>query len=98
MKINEKEGAVTVTRTQFGETTEKREKIKIRPFVTDTATVSVKYGATISMGNYQSARIDIMLSVPCYTEEIREVYYQTRDQVYNLVDQEIKKIKEEANG
>lgn len=88
-KVTEKEGRISVTRTYLDQTIEKKERIKIRPFVTDTATVSVKYGATLSMGDYQSARIDVMVSVPAYVEEIMEVYPQVKSLVDALVEQEV---------
>lgn len=88
-KVAEKEGRISVTRTYLDQTIEKKKRIKVRPFVTDTATVSVKYGATLAMGDYQSARIDVMVSVPCYLEEIMDVYPQVKTLVDALVEKEV---------
>jgi len=74
-EVNREEGLISVTRTLPGsKETSSEERIKIRPFVTDTARVTVKGGATVNMGNYESARVDISLSLPCYVEEVEEVY------------------------
>lgn len=71
-------------------------RIRIRPFVTNTANVSVKAGATVNLGNYESARVDVMLSVPCYVEEIDEVYEQTKDWVDRMVKKEYDELSRSA--
>ena len=73
-------------------------RIRIRPFVTNTANVSVKGGATVNLGNYESARVDVMLSVPCYIEEIDEVYEQTKDWVDRMVKKEYDELSRSAKG
>ena len=45
------------------------ETIQIRPFATDPAKVRVGRGVTINMGNFESARIDISIEMPCYVED-----------------------------
>ena len=95
-KTEEKQGTLTVTKTILGQSKEKVEKLEVNPFVTDTATVSVKMGATISMGNYSSARIDVMIAVPCYCEEIPEMYKKVRNSVEKLIEREVKKIEQDS--
>ena len=68
------EGVITVSRTMFNQIDEEKEFIKIRPFATTTAKVGVKLGRTINLGNYESARIDVMIEMPCYVEEAPKVY------------------------
>lgn len=87
--IVEREAMVTVTKTVLDQTSEKSEKIKIRPFVTAPATVSVKYGMTQGMPNYSSIRADIMITCPCYEEEILDVYQQVRAKVDELMEKEM---------
>ena len=60
--VESKEATVVVSRTYLGQTKTKEKKIRIRPFVTDTANVSVKFGTTIPLGDFQSARVDVMIS------------------------------------
>jgi hypothetical protein len=64
--------------------------------VTDTATVSVKFGATIPTVEYGSARVDVMIAVPCYVEEIAPVYKQTRELADRLVDKEVARFQGEG--
>ena len=48
--------------------------IAVHKFETEPATVSVDYSLTMNLGNYESARISVSVSVPCYKEEIDEAY------------------------
>lgn len=73
-------------------------RIRIRPFTTTPANVSVKAGATVNLGNYESARVDVMLSVPCYIEEIDDVYEQTKDWVDRMVKKEYDELSRSAKG
>lgn len=69
---------VTVTK-QFGKDASKQEvteeTIAVHTFVTQPAIVGVECGLTMNLGNYESARISVSISVPCYAEE--------RDAAYN---------------
>jgi len=89
------EATIVVSRTVLKQTTSEAKKIKIRPFVTSTATVSVKFGVTIPLAGYASARADVMIACPCYVEEIAPTYKMVRDLVEALVDKESKKIEKE---
>jgi hypothetical protein len=91
-KLIEKEGLIEVSSTVVGSPKTRAKKIKIRPFVTDTANVSVKYGLTIPTVEYGSARVDVFLSVPCYIEEIGAVYKQVQNIVEKLIEKEADKI------
>jgi hypothetical protein len=87
--IEEREAFVEVSRTVLGKTKSQSKRIKIRPFVTSPATVSVKFGATIPTGDYASARVDVMISAPCYVEEVPDMYETVRDLCDRLVDREV---------
>jgi hypothetical protein len=91
-KIIEKEGFVEVSSTVIGSPKRRNKKIKIRPFITETAHVSVKYGLTIPTQEYGSARVDVFLSCPCYKEEMLEVYENVRQVVDKLIDREADRI------
>jgi hypothetical protein len=45
-------------------------KIPIRPFIGSPAYVKYQYGVTINMGDYNSARVEVSLSMPCYVAEV----------------------------
>jgi hypothetical protein len=74
---------------------QKVKKIKIRPFVTDTAHVSIKYGLTIPTVEYGGARVDVMISCPCYKEEIVDVFNMVQGLADRLIDIEADKIEPE---
>jgi hypothetical protein len=70
---------VFVTRTvgsKGGPTTssESEDIIAVHKFVTDPAKVAVDYALTINLGNFESAKIGVSVTVPCYLEEMNEAY------------------------
>jgi len=93
--LAEREGSITVTTTVLNETKEKRKKIQIRPFVTNPASVSVKLGSTIPTGDYSSVRIDVMITAPCYIEEVPEMYKKVKKMVHALLNKEVDRLTEE---
>jgi hypothetical protein len=68
----------TVTK-QFGKDSSKQEvteeTLAVHTFITQPAVIGVEAGLTMNLGNYESARISVSISVPCYAEE--------RDAAYN---------------
>jgi hypothetical protein len=100
-RISSDEASLSVSRTVLGDTNlkskRKNERIKVRPFVTNPAHVSVKMGATIPTADYAGVRLDIMLTVPCYVEEIVSVYKQTRKMVEDLIETEIDEIQSDID-
>lgn len=91
-KIVQKEAFVEVTQTVLGTQKTETKKIKIRPFATDTANVGIKYGVTIPTGDYASLRVDVMISAPCYKEEMIEVYAQCEKLAERLMDKTTEKL------
>jgi len=59
-----------------GETAEATEDefLDVRRFETAPAEVGFSAGLTLNLGNYESARIDVSVKVPCYREELDEAY------------------------
>jgi hypothetical protein len=88
LKIEVREAIAEVRKTVFGQEEVSPERIRIRPFVTSPATISVKAGFTKNLGSYESARVDVFLSMPCYSEEIDDVY----EQVKGWVDARVEKL------
>uniref|UniRef100_A0A6M3M145 Uncharacterized protein n=1 Tax=viral metagenome TaxID=1070528 RepID=A0A6M3M145_9ZZZZ len=96
-RVFEKEAELTVSRTVLKQTQPlKTKRMKIRPFVTQPAMVTVKYGVTVGLPNFGSARADIQLTVPCYKEEMLEVYKETREIVDKLIEKEAVRFGEKA--
>ena len=52
----------------------REEDLGIHVFTTTPAEVGVKMGMTINLGDYNSARISVSLSVPCYREEADDAF------------------------
>jgi hypothetical protein len=50
--------------------TDKSEQLPMQKFETTPAVVRRSYGMTMNLGNYESARIDVSVDVPCYVEDI----------------------------
>ena len=86
---------MTVSRTVLGKSEQKPSKIRIRPFRTFPASVSVKFGVTIPTVEYGSARCDVMLTMPCYKEEIVDVYHEVRNLCDHLIEKEAARLSGE---
>jgi len=85
------EETVTVLSSAFGVEENKRETRCVHKFLTEPAYIRVNAGTTKNLGNYESLRLDVALTVPCYVEEIPEVFERVADEVANLLDEELKK-------
>lgn len=64
-----------------GESTSKEEEIAVSRFVTEPARVHVEMGMTVNLGNYESCRISVAITVPCYYEEHEAAYEYARSWV-----------------
>lgn len=87
--------SITVMRTQIGtvkEDSEEREQIEVSRFVTDPAYITFACGATKNMGNYESLRIEVRVTLPCYIEEIDEMYLKAKEWVDNRLDKELSEL------
>lgn len=70
-----KSGQVRVTRTfsksgKLLEEGEDEEALTVRQFATQPAQVGILYNSTINLGDYESAKVGVTVTVPCYLEEI----------------------------
>jgi hypothetical protein len=79
-KTKEVPAMLTVKR-QYNKTPEttKDEVIEIHSFVTAPATVGVEMGLTINIGNFESCRVSVSVSAPCYKEEVDAAYEWAKD-------------------
>jgi hypothetical protein len=96
--VKSKEAKVTVSRTILGQQTDADNKISIRPFVTETANVEARYGRTINVGNFESVRVDVFISCPCYAEEIVDAFRQASTLAKELLGKEVEKIIGDLGG
>lgn len=67
----------------------KEEKLAVHRFVTAPATVGVDLGLTINTGNFESCRVSVSVSVPCYKEEVEAAYDWAKDFVESRVKIEV---------
>lgn len=78
-----------VNASLYGRKNDRIEKIEIQPFVTEPAYVRASAGVTRNLGEYESLRVDVSITVPCYPEEIDQVYTNLTDKVCELLDEEV---------
>jgi len=77
-KKTESKDMIRVTKTVpvdhggTGEEVVENDYLEIRPFVSEVARVRVSKGLTLNLGNYESARVEVDVSLPCYPEELPE--------------------------
>lgn len=83
------EAVITVTASGVGVDTDERKVIEVREFKTDPAYVRVGAGVTKRIADYESLRVDVSISVPCYVEEIEEVQKRTASLVADMLDEEV---------
>jgi len=76
----------------------KNEPITVACFLTEPAKVSVGMGLTLNLGNYESARIDVSLVMPCYREEAEAAYTFARNWVEERLTAEVKDIRANKPG
>jgi predicted RNA-binding protein YlqC (UPF0109 family) len=88
LEIETREKIIEVRKTAFGKEEVSNERVRIRPFVSNPANISVKAGITINLGNYESGRVDVMLSMPCYPEEVDTTYEDVKGWVDSRVEHE----------
>jgi hypothetical protein len=93
VQITTRDSIAEVRKTAFGKEEVSSERIRIRPFISVPASITVKAGVTINLGNYESGRVDVMLTMPCYPEEIDQIYIDVKDWVDSRVDHERKTIE-----
>lgn len=89
-KVEECEGTISVHATILDKTKFEEKRIQIRPFVTNPATVGVKFGTTFQCQDGSYAKVDVFISAPCYVEEMVDVFKQTRKIAQDLMENEVK--------
>lgn len=70
------------------ESTAEENVIAVHKFVTDPAKISVAVGLTVNLGNWESAKINVQLTMPCYKEEIEETFKFVQSWVEQKVSHE----------
>jgi hypothetical protein len=68
--------------------------IEIVPFEGEVARVGLDASMTINIGNFQSAKVGVFLSVPCYLEEVDEMYDVVKRTVEKRMGEEVAEVQE----
>jgi hypothetical protein len=71
IQVTEQEATVTVHRTAYGAEQPPggvRETIKVPVFHTDPAYIRVSGGHTMNLGDFNSLRVDVSVTLPCLPE------------------------------
>lgn len=61
-----------------GETEEDLE-VRVFPEGVEPAKVSVGLNSTVNMGNYESLKLSVHVTLPCYAEEVEETFDKAQD-------------------
>lgn len=78
-----------VTVSAYGSEDVVLEEQEIHIFETDPARVRVNAGVTKNLGNYESLRVDVAISVPCYKEMVQETFDAVAEEVSDLLYEEV---------
>lgn len=69
------------------------EKLGVHKFQTEPATVSLEYGLTLNMGNYESCRLTVGIRVPCYKEQVEDAYAAATGWVETKISEQVSEIR-----
>ena len=84
-----KAGVLRVKSSFKGAKFSKTRELEVRQFLTKPAVIKASYGLTINRGNYESARIDVGIELPCYVEEIADAYSWAWDKLTDEMQEQI---------
>lgn len=74
------------------------ENLEVKRFETHPAYVRRGYGVTLNLGNYESARVDVSVEVPCYVEDIYLAEQWAADFCEEKVVEEISRVRGGGKG
>lgn len=102
-KILQGKAIISVKRTQLDAVLQddmEEQVIQVRKFETEPAQVTVAVGVTKSMGKgtYEFLRLDVGVTIPCYTEEITEVEKQATLWVDNKMTVKLDELKDKQRA
>lgn len=80
---------LSVTASGVGVEEDKRTVLEVRKFETDPAFIRVNAGVTKNLGNYESLRVDVSITAPCYVEEMESVQKHIAELVATMLDEEV---------
>lgn len=78
--------------------TAKEEIVQVHNFDRPVARVKRGYGLTLNLGNYESARFDVSIEVPCYLEDVDLADQFARDWVEERCEAEVAEVRGGGGG
>lgn len=90
---HEVRGKVWVSSHYHGREVEEQKDLEVQTFDVEPAWVKASYGLTINLGNYESARADAGVTLPCYVEEIQDAFKRAWDIAKEEIKSQTKGIK-----
>lgn len=93
LELEVAEGTVLVRRAAYGQEVETKEALRVPIFHTTPARVRVTGSITRNLGDYNSARVEVMVEIPCYPEksEIDRAYAFASEVVDQYIPVELDK-------
>jgi hypothetical protein len=85
--LNKKAGVEQVT----------EETLAVHRFATEPAKIEVSLGLTLNLGNYESARLSVGMTVPCYKEESDDAFNWAKDWISERLKVEVKNIRDKSD-
>lgn len=70
------------------------EEMDVEQFETEPAYVRASAGVTRNLGDYESLRVDVSVTLPCYKEDVERAYGVAADTVAEYLDEEVSKYLE----
>lgn len=67
--------------------------LDVRTFVTEPAIITRGYGLTLNLGNYESARVDVGIRLPCYREEVEQADEFAREWCESRIRTEVDEVR-----
>jgi len=81
-------------KSQNGEQNQTDEEVvAVHVFQTASAKVRVSMGLTVNLGNFESARCEVGVEIPCYREEIDDATHFARDYCEARLQQEVQAVQ-----
>lgn len=72
--------------------------LEVTAFQSTPAQVSAKAGRTINLGNFESFKIEVGLTYPCYPEEVEDAMAVVAEKVGAFLKEEVDDIKAAAEA
>lgn len=73
------------------------ETIAIHRFATDATKIEVSLGLTLNLGNYESAKLSVGMTVPCYKEESDDAFEWAKNWIADRLKVEVKNIRDKSD-